>query len=116
MGTEIRCGYVSSYDAKNNSASIYYPHRNGETTQMLPVLAPFGAAQTLKKDDCVLAIHMSGAEVDGVVLGRVDPEAVTLGAMGGDLSFNISGGGSIGGILSKIAALERRVSAVEKKV
>ncbi|MCI8950033.1 MAG: hypothetical protein HFG49_08325 [Lachnospiraceae bacterium] len=73
-GSGSRVGFVSSYDAENGTASIYYPDRCNEVTAGLPVFMPFGLIQPLKKGDMVLVLHLSNGSEAGIVLGKYTAE------------------------------------------
>ena len=64
-----RIGFISSYDPATGMAAVYYPDRNQEVTGELPVFAPFGLQQELKKGDAVLVLHLSDGGGAGIVLG-----------------------------------------------
>lgn len=92
----IRIGVISSYNAETGSASIYYPDRNHEVTDEMPVFAPFGIVQKLDKDDTVLVLHLSNGAAAGIVMGvysadEASPE-VGISNSGGDLIFQDKNG------------------------
>lgn len=64
-----RIGFISSYNPATGMAAVYYPDRNQEVTRELPVFAPFGLQQELKKGDAVLVLHLSGGGGAGIILG-----------------------------------------------
>ncbi|MFW6680677.1 hypothetical protein ACOAOT_23930 [Lacrimispora sp. AGF001] len=93
--TGTRIGLVSSYNAETGSASIYYPDRNHEVTDEMPVFAPFGIIQTLEKDDMVLVLHLSNGEAAGIVMGVYSADEtneIGLLVSGGNLAFKDSNG------------------------
>lgn len=62
----IKVGKVSSFDAASGMASVYFEN-TGQTTGKMPVFAPFGAKQMLKKDDMVLVAMVGNSK--GIVIG-----------------------------------------------
>lgn len=93
--TGIRIGLVSSYNAETGSASIYYPDRNHEVTDEMPVFAPFGIIQNFEKDDAVLVLHLSNGEAAGIVLGVYSADetpGIGLSVSGGGLTLKDSNG------------------------
>ncbi|MBO5573355.1 MAG: hypothetical protein J5947_03840 [Clostridium sp.] len=101
---DIRIGFVSSYDAANGTASVYYPDRANEVTTQLPVFAPCGCAQTLNKDDMVLVAHLSNGGVAGMVIGAaMKSSAAGLRADGGTLTlFDSSGSVTVQDIITRL--------------
>lgn len=90
MGARI--GLVSSYDSAKGLASIYYPGR-GDTSIMLPVFAPFGAAQMLNKGDMVLVEHLEDGSA--VILGGFTgsgASAAGITVSGGNMTIRDSSG------------------------
>ena len=71
---EGRIGFVSSFDRRSGMATIYYPDRSGEVTSRLPVFAPFGILQELKKGEAVFVLHLSNGGEAGIVLGGYSAE------------------------------------------
>lgn len=96
-GDVIRMGYVSTYDAASGMASIYYPDRDSESaTSKMPVFAPFGIAQVLKKDDEVMVFHLSNGTEVAVVMGTYTAEdeshKVTIRVENEDIRFSAANG------------------------
>ena len=67
--SDNRIGFVSSFNPGTGMATVFYPDRNGEVTTELPVFAPFGIMQELKKGEAVLVLHLSNGGTAGIVLG-----------------------------------------------
>lgn len=87
-----RVGFVSSYNATEGTAAVHYPDRLNEVTDQLPVLAPFGVKQVLKKGQMVLVIHLDNASEAGVVIGGIDCGAAAIDGAGGSLRFSDNAG------------------------
>ena len=85
-------GFVSSFDGANGTASIYYPDRNDQVTGQLPVFAPFGCRQTLKKDQMVLVLHLDSGSEGGIVMGPISGSAAGMDGSGGSLTLKDSSG------------------------
>ncbi len=103
---DIRIGFVSSYDAGEGKASIYYPDRSGTVTQKLKVFAPLGCKQTLSKDDQVLVLHLSNGSEAGIVLGKLISENASVTASAGELTLS----GTAGSItLSELIRIKNEV-------
>ena len=92
----VRIGFVSTYNSDTGSASIYYPDRNHDVTDEMPVFAPFGILQKLNKDDMVLVLHLSNGEAAGIVMGvfSADEDAPEAGISveNGGLTFQDENG------------------------
>lgn len=67
--SDNRIGFVSSFNPGTGMATIFYPDRNSEVTTELPVFAPFGMVQELKKGEAVLVLHLSNGGTAGIILG-----------------------------------------------
>lgn len=95
-GNGLRIGFVSSYNAGTGMASVYYPDRMGEVTGDLPVFAPCGLVQILRKGDAVLVFHLSNGGEAGIVLGsysvRGDVPAAGIFVDGGMMTLGDSSG------------------------
>lgn len=90
-----KVGFVSSYNPETGMASVVYPDRGGEVTDFLPVLAPFGVKQGLKKGDAVLVTHLSNNYAAGIIIGGYMPgvEAdVWVSVSGSSLVFHDASG------------------------
>lgn len=119
--SEIRLGFVSSYNGATGMASIYYPDRNGQVTAEIPVFSPFGLLQRLKKDEPVYVLHLSNNKATGVILGSYstdgDVPAASLSTNNSTLTLSDSSGtATLGSILSRLAAAESRIKELEEKV
>lgn len=87
-----RIGFVSSFDEANGTASVYYPDRNDQVTGQLPVFAPFGCMQKLKKDQMVLVAHLDSGSEGGIVMGPVSGSGAAIEGSGNSLTFKDSSG------------------------
>lgn len=110
----IRMGFINSYNKETGMATIYYPDRNHEVTTEMPVLAPFGLLQQFEKEDPVFVLHLSNGTEAGVVLGGYSIDGDVPAAMVSTDGSNLilkdqSGSTTLGSILSRLTALERRL-------
>lgn len=92
----IRIGKVSSYDEGTGTASIYYPDKGTNATEMFPVLSPFGVLQKLNKDDLVLVTHLSDGSESAVVIGKFStfsatPKVNITASMDGNIQVETGG-------------------------
>lgn len=87
-----RIGFISSYDPATGMASIYYPNRR-DTTDMVPVFAPFGATQVPAKDTMVLVEHLEdgSAVAIGAFTGET-PSAASIIVSSGSMTLKDSSG------------------------
>ena len=109
--SENRIGFVSAFNSDTGMASVYYPDRNGEVTVSLPVFAPFGLCQELKKGDAVLVFHLSNGGSAGVIIGgyTVTGSVPTAGisVIDGNMVLRDSGGSiSVKDIISTLSRLD----------
>ena len=95
-GDGLRIGFVSSWNAGTGMASVHYPDRMGEVTGELPVFAPCGMMQVLRKGDAVLVLHLSNGREAGIVLGsysvRGDVPGAGITVDGGQMTLKDSTG------------------------
>lgn len=106
-----RIGFVSAFDPGTGMASVYYPDRNGEVTGNLPVFAPFGMRQELKKGDAVLVLHLSNGGSAGIVIGgytvaKSVPAAGISVTDGNMMLRDANGSISLNDIISKLSRLD----------
>ena len=113
MSSEIRIGYVSAYDPATHTASVYYPDRQEQTTQPLPILTPFGLKYPLEKDDSVLVAHFSNGTSNGVILGTFEIPVVDQAVdVSGDVTMKSETKGKI--TLSQPVEIKKQVLGLGK--
>lgn len=102
----VRYGYISSFDSESGMAAIYYPDRNDQVTQMLPIVCPFGLAQFFSAGDPVLVVHLSNGKSAGIVIGKTASSGASIRESNGDIIFS----GTAGVItLSEIIQLKKKL-------
>lgn len=134
----IRLGKVSSIDYENGMISVTYPDMDDSTTDKFPVFSLTDEYKMPGIGKEVLVLHLSNGQSAGVVMGRYWNEGnkppisgknifrKELGETFGEAYIQYSGGSitlhdqdgtsTLGNILNALSRLEKRVSAVEKKV
>lgn len=106
QGSEVRIGYISSYNAGTGKAKVFYPDRLGQVTQEMSIFAPFGISQIPMPDDQVLVLHLSNGQEAGLIIGKTVGTGAAMAAAGGDITI----AGTAGSItLSDLIKIKNKV-------
>jgi hypothetical protein len=120
----IRVGYISTYNAEDGTASIYYPDRSHDVTAELPIFSPCGLLQVLKKGDQVLVFHLPTGSAAGFIMGEclsdgdvpkasvyVNDDSLTLKDPDGVITLR-----QVIALMEEVDLLKAKVKALELKV